>query len=73
MKQQEAFNKITREHKWYVGVYSQGYASQIIQRFNAGQLKQSTIEAFLNKFGYVKIQEATYKKADGKPNNLKTK
>lgn len=73
MTKEECFKEITSTHKWYIGVYSQGYASQLVQRFNSGLLKQSTIEAFLNKFGYVKAQEATYKKSDGKPINLKTK
>lgn len=73
MTQQEAFENITRPLKWYIGVYSQGYASQIVQRFNAGQLKQSTIDSFLKKFGYVKEREAEYKKLDGKPKDLNTK
>lgn len=62
MTQNEAFKKITSELKWYIGHYSQGYASQLVQRFNAGQLKQSTIDKFLRKFGYSKIEEAKYKK-----------
>lgn len=60
MNQTEVFNKITSEHKWYVGKFSQGYASQIIARYNAGQLKQKTIDDFLKKFGYVKTREAEY-------------
>jgi len=60
MNQTEVFNKITSEHKWYVGFYSQGYASQLIARFKAGQLKQKTIDDFLQFFGYYKVEEAKY-------------
>lgn len=60
MTEKEVFNKITSEHKWYVGFYSQGYASQFISRFKAGQLKQKTIDDFLRFFGYYKIEEAQY-------------
>lgn len=74
MTETEVFNKITSEHKWYIGYYSQGYASQLISRYNSGQLKQSTIDNFLNLFGYVKVQDAQYEKQlEGKPSNLKTK
>lgn len=74
MTQSEAFKQITSEHKWYVGKYSQGYASQLVQRFDAGQLKQSTIDNFLNNFGYFKVKDAEYtKQLEGKPSNLKMK
>lgn len=73
MTQKQAFNEITSELKWYIGIYSQSYASQIVQRFNAGLLKEKTINDFLSHFGYLKIKEAEYKKAEGKPINLKTK
>ena len=74
MNQTEVFNKITSEHKWYVGKFSQPYASQLITRYNAGQLKQSTIDSFLELFGYVKVKDAEYTlQLEGKPSNLKTK
>lgn len=74
MNQTEVFNKITSEHKWYIGHYSQGYASQLVSRFKSGQLKKSTIDSFLEKFGYVKVKEAEYSlQLEGKPSNLKTK
>lgn len=74
MTQTEVFNKITSEHKWYVGKYSQGYASQLIARYNAGQLKQSTIDSFLQLFGYIKVKDSEYTlQLEGKPSNLKTK
>lgn len=74
MNQTEVFNKITSEHKWYIGFCSQGYASQLSSRFKAGQLKQSTIDSFLETFGYIKTSEAQYtQQLEGKPSNLKTK
>ena len=74
MNQTEVFNKITSKHKWYVGHYSQGYASQLVDRFKAKQLKQKTIDEFLQLFGYVKVKEAEYSlQLEGKPNDLKTK
>ena len=74
MTEKEVFNKITSEHKWYVGKISQGYASQFVARFKAKQLKQSTIDSFLETFGYVRTSEAQYTlQLEGKPSNLKTK
>lgn len=60
MNQTELFNKIVSEHKWYVGKFSQPYASQLVARFKAGQLKQKTIDEFLQLFGYEKTTEAQY-------------
>ena len=60
MTEKEVFNKITSQLKWYYGIYSQGYASQLVSRYNNGQLKQSTIDSFLETFGYVKSSEAQY-------------
>lgn len=74
MNQTEVFNKIVSEHKWYVGKFSQPYASQLVARFHANQLKQKTIDDFLQLFGYVKVTEAEYTlQLEGKPSNLKTK
>lgn len=66
MTEKEVFNKITSEHKWYIGFCSQGYASQLSSRFKAGQLKQSTIDSFLESFGYVKIKDAEYEQIKNK-------
>jgi len=74
MTEKEVFNKITSQLKWYIGHYSQGYASQLVSRYKANQLKQSTIDSFLETFGYVKSSEAQYTlQLEGKPSNLKTK
>lgn len=73
MTQEDALNQIFSQHKWYVGIYSQCYASQLKARHQAKQLKQSTIEELLRKFGYVLNRPAEWIKSDGKPSNLKTK
>ena len=62
MTKKEAVSSIICELKWYVGVYSQGYASQFVQRFKAGQLKEKTVDAFLEKFGYEKVKEEEWEK-----------
>lgn len=62
MTKKEAVLNITSELKWYVGVYSQGYASQFVQRFKAGQLKEKTINSFLEKFGYERTKEEQWEK-----------
>lgn len=66
MTKKQAIEQITSIHKWYVGVFSQGYASQFVQRFNAGQLKEKTINNFLSKFGYECVKEEQWEKS---PNN----
>jgi len=58
MTQDQAFYEITDKLKWYIGYCSQGYATQLKQRYKAGQLKQSTINKILNDFGYHKITPA---------------
>lgn len=74
MTKKEVLIKITSEHKWYVGHYSQGYASQLIQKFELGLLKQKTIDSLFNKFGYFESKDAEYAlQLEGKPSNLKTK
>lgn len=62
MTQKQVFESITSEHKWHIGHYSQGYASQLVQRFNAGQLKQSTINKLFNHFGYTIKQETQWER-----------
>lgn len=52
MTKEQAFEEIISEHKWYIGHYSQSHASQLIQRFKAGMLKDKTINSLLHKFGY---------------------
>lgn len=66
MTKKQAFEEITSEHKWYIGYCTQGYASLLVQRFNAGQLKEKTVNAFLTKFGYKLVKEQEWE-------NIKTK
>jgi len=62
MTKEEAFKEITSKLKWYQGHYSQGYASQLVQRFKAGTLKSGTLDAFLGRFGYEKVKEEEWGK-----------
>lgn len=62
MTKKDCIEEIISEHKFYVGVVSQGYASNFIQRFRAGQLKEKTINSFLEKFGYERVKEEQWEK-----------
>ena len=73
MTQEQVFRVITSELKWYIGFCSQPYASQLITRFNNGNLKQETIEKMFKFYGYVVNKPTTWIKSEGKPINLKTK
>lgn len=73
MTQDEAISQIIKEPKYYIGVMNQSTASNFVASWRKGMSKQSTIDSFLKKFGYVKEREAEYKKLDGKPKDLKTK
>lgn len=74
MTKSEAIEKIISEPKWYIGILPQSTASNFVASFRKGMAKQSTIDNFLQLFGYVKIKEAEYEKQlEGKPSNLKTK
>lgn len=56
----EAINEIINKPKFYIGVIPQSTASNFVQSWRKGMAKQSTIEIFLNKFGYEKIDEPKY-------------
>lgn len=74
MSQEEVFKEITSQHKFYVGYCSQGYATQLIQRFEDGRLSDKTIQKLFNHFGYVVSKPTEWvKQLEGKPSNLKTK
>jgi len=62
MTQDEAIEQIISEPKFYIGRIPQSTASNFVASWRKGMAKQSTIEAFLNKFGYFKIKEAEYTK-----------
>ena len=74
MTQDEAIAQIISETKFYIGKMPQSTASNFVASWRKGMSKQSTIDAFLSKFGYSKIRDAEYSKdLEGRPNNLKTK
>lgn len=66
MTKEDCVNEIVSEHKWYVGFCTQGYASQFVQRFKAGQLKDKTVNAFLEKFGYKLVKQEEWEKSNNK-------
>lgn len=63
MTKKECIDEITSQHKFYIGIVSQGYASNFVQRFKAGQLKEKTINSFLEKFGYERTKEEQWEKS----------
>lgn len=74
MNQSEAIEKIISEPKFYIGKMHQSTASNFVISFRKGMSKQSTIDSFLETFGYYKTSEAQYtQQLEGKPSNLKTK
>jgi len=74
MTQSEAIEKIISEPKFYIGKLPQSTASNFVASWRKGMSKQSTIDSFLQLFGYVKVKDAEYTlQLEGKPNNLKTK
>lgn len=60
MTQSEAIEKIISEPKFYIGKMAQSTASNFVASFRKGMSKQSTIDKFLQTFGYVKCAEAQY-------------
>lgn len=60
MNKDEVFKAITSEHKWYLGYCSQGYATQLIQRFEDGRLSDKTIEKLFNHFGYFVLRKTEW-------------
>lgn len=57
MSREQVFNEITKNKKWYVGIYIQQTASQMVKRFNNGSLSHEKMNEIFNKFGYIKIIE----------------
>lgn len=74
MNKEDVFKEITTPLKWWIGFCSQGYATQLVQRFEDNRLSEKTIEKMFTHFGYsVSTPKQWVKQLDGKPNNLKTK
>lgn len=72
MNSQEVFKQITTPLKWYIGYCTQGYASQLVQRFEDNRLSERTIEKLFNHFGYsVSTPKKWTKQLEGKPKELK--
>jgi len=66
MTQSEAIEKIISEPKFYIGKINQSTASNFVASFRKGMSKQSTIDSFLETFGYVKIKDAEYEQIETK-------
>lgn len=60
MNQSEAIEKIISEPKFYIGKLPQSTASHFVASWRKGMSKQSTIDSFLETFGYFKIKDAEY-------------
>jgi hypothetical protein len=74
MTKEEVFKEITSKLKWHIGFCSQGYATQLVQRFEDNRLSEKTIEKLFTHFGYcVSTPRQWTKQLEGKPSNLKTK
>lgn len=63
MTQDEAIEQIISETKFYIGKMPQSTASNFVASYRKGMAKQKTIDSFLEKFGYVKTQEAQWEKS----------
>jgi nitric oxide synthase oxygenase domain/subunit len=52
MNEEQVFEKITSEYKWYAPFMSAQTAGTYVRRFKAGTLKPSTLKRFFGLFGY---------------------
>lgn len=64
MNEKQAFNQITSQKDWWQGYCSRSYATQLVQRYEAGLLKQKTINKLLTDFGYTVVVPAQWVKLD---------
>lgn len=62
MDKNEVFKEITKPLKWYIGYCSQGYATQLVQRFEDGRLSEKTIDKMFAHFGYITVKEKQWEK-----------
>jgi len=62
MNQEQVFKLITGTKKWYVGVYIQQTASEIVKRYKNKTLSHEKLTELFNKFGYIKTIEEWQKK-----------
>jgi hypothetical protein len=52
MTEQQVFEKITSERKWYAPFMTAQTAGAYVRRFKAGTLKPATLKHFFGLFGY---------------------
>lgn len=52
MTDDEVFNEITSQHKWYAGFVSAQYAANFKRKFKQGNISLKTLSRFFNHFGY---------------------
>lgn len=64
MTQSEIIKLLRSKRKAYVGIMPQSTFANNLRRIEAGECKQSTIDEFFAKFGFVKVKEyeAQYEK-----------
>lgn len=60
MNKDEVFEMITKEHKWYSGIFSVQSASRILRKHREGVYKN--YDWLFNKFGYKVNSEKTWVK-----------
>lgn len=58
----EAIQEITKEPKWYIGKLNQSTASNFLASYRKGMAKKTTIDNFLNTFGYELKSEEQWQK-----------
>lgn len=62
MTVKEAIEEITKEPRWYDGKMHQSTASNFLASYRKGMAKKSTIDNFLNTFGYELKYEEQWQK-----------
>lgn len=62
MTEQEVFNEITSNLKWYVGYCTAAYASELKSKFYAGILGEKAKNKLFNHFGYKVKKESVWEK-----------
>ena len=67
MTYREAVDKITAEHKWYVGKFKhQPNAWRTVRNIREGRASWKTITKFLNKFNYREVEDCVWVKIEDK-------
>jgi len=66
MTEQEVFNKIISQHKWYAGYCSKQHANNIKVRFLSGSLTAQSVKKLFDYFGYEQSCGWSLKKNENK-------